>query len=160
MNTSIENFMKAKAGLFTLLILLVGFAGIGQTTTDPAQNSTAELVSHGDDINVAAISETASVNVVTAQEVSEEINWDAFRAKVKVAAKEAALETNAELEQDLNEIYRESYDMVREQLLLLSAEPVKLTKEDLKVGWHNLTNRHFTPTNSKDPGGVLSLFYS
>lgn len=137
-----------------LSIGMIFSTGFGQTTSDLTANSTAEVYDAQDVLTIEA-----PVSVVSAQEVSNEIDWVVFKAKLKIAAKEAAAETDAKLEKDLHEIYQDCYKMVQNQLLLLSAEPVNLTKEDFKVGWQNVKNLQLTPERTKDPGGELSLFY-
>lgn len=121
--------MKARTLVLTLLIGLMCFAGFGHTTADPAENSTADMLQDGNDMTVVTMTQL-SVNVVTAQEVSSEIDWEAFRAIVKTASREAAAETIAELSEDLNKIYLDANKVTQEQLQLLSSEPVQLLSVD------------------------------
>ena len=134
--------MKAKAGLLTLLILLVGFAGFGQTTSDPVQNSTAEVHSLTDMVSVEA-----PVSVVTAEFTVVVLQNEAGTEGAFVSGSEKV---------------DEAYFITTSQF---EGEAINLTKEDLKVGWqlrneskpHNYL--HLIRQSKKDPGGVLSLFY-
>ncbi|MBT0607636.1 hypothetical protein [Aequorivita echinoideorum] len=51
-----KNFMKAKAGIFLIAILMIAFTGFGATTADPIQNSKDQVAveRHADMVSVVA----------------------------------------------------------------------------------------------------------
>ena len=140
----IENFMKAKAGLLMIALLMCAFTGFGSTTSDPAKNS--EPVEVVQDATVIVVSAAPAIQEVVTQFASQ----DVFK-----------IGTITSVDSDV-------LKLVSNEAKFLQVSEVKPPDiRNTHIGAN--TNRKdakkaivasIRQSSKNSPGGVLSLFYS
>lgn len=128
--------MKARAGLLILLTLMFSLTGFSTTTTDLAQNSTAEEVHQDLSVNVVTVTDAEAIQIDVAETnfKSEAMDQSISENRFEASFKKADAAFNQEFQSEMNELF--------------------------DVGWRNCNADNLTPEYRRDPGGVMSLFYA
>jgi len=143
--------MKAKAGFLMLLIGMMCFTGFG-TTTDLADNSTADVIQMDTSVSVVMISVDSPENFQAVDQQNSK-GFEQSNSKYLDASIAAAIKTDAQLANRVKDLFAIADNE------LFSKQERFLMNELLDVGWHTNYDYLLTSNKIKDSGGKLSLFY-